>query len=43
MTTEATIICFYKENCLDYPYKCSTCIHNRGKKHYFKSIFGDEK
>jgi len=30
--------CFYKDRCLDYPYRCDKCAHNLGKAHHFKPI-----
>ena len=30
-----TVKCEHKDECIDYPFKCKTCRHNKGKKSHY--------
>jgi len=32
------IVCFYKDRCVSYPWKCKNCRHNIGKIDAFEPI-----
>jgi len=34
------VVCPFKDKCVDYPWKCRTCLHNRGKKSYYQPMPG---